>query len=191
MIDVLINYFERHIPLNEAEKEMVRREVPVQAFPKNYLLLKQGNVSKAFYFVIKGTIRLFYSTGLTEKTGFFYTENMFVSSYESFTRQVPSKHNFQALEASTLAIFTPEAIRKLLAISTKFDLLARIMMEEELAVCQSIISSFVTLNAEQRYLQFLQEQPQLVQRIPQHQIASFIGVSAETLSRIRKRISNK
>jgi CRP-like cAMP-binding protein len=191
MIDVLINYFEQYVSLTEAEKKVVRKEVAVKSFPKNVLLLREGAISRAFYFVIKGSVRLFYNTDLTEKTGFFYTENTFVSSYESFTKQVPARHNFQTMETSLLAVFTPENVQKLLSASSRFDLLARIMMEEELAVCQSIISSFVTLNAEQRYLQLLEEHPQLFQRIPQHQIATFIGVSAETLSRIRKRISTK
>ena len=116
---------------------------------------------------------------------------MFVSSYESFTKQIPSKHNLQTIEESIIAIISFEIAYKLLELFPKFDFLARIMMEEELIVCQEIISSFVTKNAENRYLKLLEENNNLLQRIPQHQLATFIGITPETLSRIRKRIYSK
>ena len=72
-----------------------------------------------------------------------------------------------------------------------FEFLARVAMEQELSMYQEMISNFVILNPEQRYAQWVNEHPKLAQRIPLHQLATFIGVAPETLSRIRKRISNK
>ena len=79
----------------------------------------------------------------------------------------------------------------MLELFPKFDFLARVMMEEELIVCQDIISSFITLNAEKRYLKLLEKNDQALQRIPQYHLATFLGVTPETLSRIRKRIHNR
>lgn len=190
MIDGLIKYFEQHILLDEKEKSFIKVNIPVKTVAKNHLLLSEGETSKDFYFIIKGSIRLFYKTDLEEKTAFFYFENMFVSSYESFTKQTPSKHSLQTIENSTIAVISFETAYKLLKLYPKFDFLARVMMEEELIVCQEIISSFITLNAEKRYIKLLEENSQLLQRVPQYHLATFLGITAETLSRIRKRITS-
>jgi len=190
MIDRLIKYLGRYVSLDEIEKRFLEENVPVRTFDKNHLLLSEGEISREFYFVLKGSIRLFYKTELEEKTAFFYFENMFVSSYESFTKQTPSKHNLQLIEASTVAIISVDLASDLLNLSPKFDFLARVIMEEELIVYQEIISSFITMNAEKRYLKLLTTNSPLLQRIPQYQLATFLGVSPETLSRIRRRIAS-
>ncbi len=191
MIETLIEFFENITPLTSEEKSTIRGELEIREVPRNTVLLNSGKVSTEFYFILKGCARLYYLAGIEEKTAFFYTENMFVSSYESFTRQIPAKHSIQVIEDSTLVVFNIESAQKLLEASPKFEMLARIMMEEEMSVYQDVISSFVTQNAEQRYESMLKEQPELLQRIPQHQIATFLGVTPETLSRIRKRIADR
>ena len=190
MIKGLIQFFEQHVELNKEETQYVMDSIPVQEIGKNTLLLAAGEISKSFYFILNGSVRMYYDVDGVEKTAFFYFENSFVSSYESFTRQVPAKHNLQTLENTTVAVISSEVAMQLVDRFPKFEFLARIMMEEELIVYQEIISSFITLNAEQRYLKLLNEQHPILQRIPQHQLATYLGVTAETLSRIRKRINN-
>lgn len=187
----LIKLFNSHLDLNEEEIQFIRDHSEIQTYPKNQVLLAEGAVSKAFYFVIKGCLRLYYLSNGEEKTAFFYAENMFVSSFLSFTKQLPSTHYIATIEASTLVRFDFRSVENYISYSPKFSMLARIMMEEELAIYQKIIASFVTMNAEQRYLAFAQEHGDLLQRIPQHHIATYLGVSPETLSRIRKRIAER
>ncbi|MCD2259507.1 Crp/Fnr family transcriptional regulator [Psychroserpens luteolus] len=191
MIDTLLKHFEHYIALNSEEKDYIKANIPVKTFNKNYLLLSENEVSNEFYFVINGLVRLYYNVGLEEKTAYFYTENTFVSSYESFTKQCKSKHNLETLEETTLAIISFEVAYKLLELFPKFEFLARIMMEEELIMCQDIIASFVTSNAENRYLNLMKRDKDLLQRIPQYHLATFLGVTPETLSRIRKRITSR
>lgn len=188
MITSLITYLEQYTSLTTEEKDYLNENIPVISLNKGHYLLSEGEVSTAFYFILEGGVRLFYRSGIEEKTAFFYFENMFVSSYESFTKQTPSKHNVQCIEPSQVAVISFEIAYKLLERFPKFEFLARIIMEEELIVCQEIISSFVTLNAEKRYLHLVESKSPLLQRIPQYQLATFLGVTPETLSRIRKRI---
>ena len=131
---------------------------------------------------------MFYTVNGSERTAFFYTENLFVSSYQSFTKQVPAQHSFQCVEDSELVVITHERAYEMLQRYPKFEILARIMMEEELILYQDIIATFITMSPEERYLNLLNTQPGLLQRIPQYHLATYIGVSPETLSRIRKRV---
>lgn len=187
----LIHKFSQYLDLTAEEITFLKENSDVQSYPKNYNLLNEGQTSQAFYFVIKGCLRLFYKSGIEEKNAFFYTENMFISSFLSFTKQIPSKHSIATIEESVLIKFDLKKVEEFMNFSPKFGTLAKIMMEEELITYQQIISSFVTKNAEERYLDFTINHSQLVQRIPQHYIATYLGVSPETLSRIRKRISKK
>ncbi len=191
MIDELIKYFESYVPLENQEKDFIRENIEVREVAKNAFLLREGEISTEFFFVFKGGIRLFYTNNTIEKTAFFYFENTFVSSYESFTKQQPAKHNLQAVEDSTVAVISFQVAYRIIELFPKFEFLARMMMEEELIVYQEIISSFVTLSVEERYIKMLKSNNQILNRIPQHQLATYLGVTAETLSRIRKRIISK
>lgn len=187
----LIETLTNRVQLSAVELDFLRKTAFIRKASKGELLLSEGEVSKAFYFIEKGCVRLFYLADGEEKTAFFYTEGMFVSSYESFTKGKPAQHNLAAVEPCEFVVFHQNDVEKYLGFSPKFEALARIMMEEELSVYQSMISSFVTMNAEERYLKLLENQPALADRIPQYQLATYLGVSAETLSRIRKRIVSK
>lgn len=88
-------------------------------------------------------------------------------------------------------MFGKSKINRLLELAPKFEVIARIATENELITCQRVIASFVTKSAEERYVDLLNTQGELFQRVPQQYIASFLGVSPETLSRIKTRVFNK
>jgi CRP-like cAMP-binding protein len=191
MIQNLVEHLNQYASLTEEEIEYLHQHLPVRVFPKGEYLLRQGEISNAFFYIVEGCVRMYYEVGEEERTAFFYTETQFVSSYESFTRQIPSKHNLQSIEDTTIVIISHEEAHKILEQFPKFELLSRVLQEEELIIYQNIIATFITLSPEQRYLKLLEEQPDLFRRIPQHYLATYIGVKAESLSRIRKRISDK
>lgn len=190
-INQFIQHLTQYIQLNADEIDKVRNLLTVRTYSKKQLLLRQGDVSNSFFFIVKGCIRMHYLVEGQEKTTFFFTENQFVSSYESFTKQKPSTHNLECVEPCEVVVITQANAFELLSFSKNFDSLARIMMEDELAMYQKIVASFITLTPEERYLDLVKNRPQLIQRIPQHQLATYLGVNAESLSRIKKRIANK
>lgn len=190
-IEPFVEYLHQLVPLSPAEVEVVRDLLPVKYFPKGHHLLREGEVSNAFFFLLQGCVRMFYLVDGQDKNTFFYQEQQFISSYESFVRQVPSPHSIQCVEDCAVVIISQQAAQQLLMHTPTFDQLSRILLEEELIVYQQMLASFITMSAEQRYQTLMQTQPDLLQRLPQYHIASYLGVNAETLSRIRRRLSDK
>ncbi len=190
-MEPFITALERRLPLTEVEVDFVRRHLPVRTFAKGDYLLRAGEVSSAFFFNQSGLVRMFYLREGEEKTAYFYEEGEFVSAYESFTRREPARMSLQAVEETVTVEIGWENAGAMLDQFPKFEALARILMEEELIICQKIIASFVTQSPVERYEQLLAEKPSIFRRVPQHQIASFIGVQPETLSRIKRRATER
>lgn len=190
-MEALIQYFNSYIPLSEEEKEGLRKHVPVRKYPKGTVLLEKGQRSTAFYFIIQGCIRLYYTVGGEEITSIFYLETQMVSSYRSFIHQEPAAHSLQCIEDVEAAEFSHQVAYQFLEEFPRFEALTRMIMEEELALYQESLASYVIHKPEQRYLHLLETQPQLIARVPQHALARLIGVTPESLSRIRKRVQKK
>lgn len=184
----LIDYY---APLDNEEIEFLREEIPVRTYLKNEFLLQEGQVCRTIFFVLKGCVRLFYNVNGVDKTAFFYTEGRFICAGESYTFGTPARENLQAVEEVELMFFEKDLLDKLLRRSSKFEVMARIATEDELLAYQRMIASFVTKNAEERYVELIANQGDLFLRVPQQYIASYLGISPETLSRIKRRILEK
>lgn len=187
----LIQHIEQYIKLEEFEKDSIYNLVNKSCFKRNETFFTEGKISREIYFVAKGCVRLFYLNEGNDKTAFFYTEGQFICAGESFTYAVPAKENYQAIEDTELYILSKDNIGRLMEISPRLEVIARIATENELIVCQNIIASFVTKSAEERYIELLANNGELFHRVPQQYIASFLGVSPETLSRIKRRVLEK
>jgi CRP-like cAMP-binding protein len=190
-MDRLIENIKLYASLSEQEIQLLRNAVDKKVFNKNEIIFTEGNVSDEIYFVTKGCVRLFYNMDGTDKTAFFYTEGQFICAGESYTFNIPASENYQAVEQTEIFVFTKSKIDVLLKEIPKFEIIARIATENELITCQKVIASFVTKSAEERYIDLLETQGELFHRVPQQYIASFLGVSPETLSRIKTRVFNK
>ncbi|MGR3808901.1 Crp/Fnr family transcriptional regulator [Jiulongibacter sp. NS-SX5] len=190
-MQTLLNQLLPYTSLSKDESDYLQKCIQKKVYKKHEIIFSAGQVSKEIYFVTKGCVRLFYLVDGQDKTAFFYTEGQFICAGESYTFGTPAVENYEALENTELYSFSKEQIDRLLHFSPKFELIARIATENELICSQKIIASFVTKSAEQRYLDLLETQGELLQRVPQQYIATYLGVSPETLSRIKQRVFQK
>lgn len=191
MIFSFISYIEKLVKLNDHEVHALKASVPVKTFKKGTILLREGEISNESYFNIKGCVRNYVLVEGEEKTTFFYTENQFITSLKSFTKRQIAGHYFECVEDCVLALFSFETEQELLRRFPKFEHLSRILLEEELSVYQEMLTSYITTSPEHRYKNLLKTRPDLINRIPQYHLATYLGVTPESLSRIRKRIVEK
>lgn len=187
----LIESINTYISLNDSELLLLQNAVEKRTYKKNDVIFTEGKISSEIYFVEKGCVRLFYNVDGNDKTAFFYTEGQFICAGESYTYNIPAIENYQVIEQTEIFVFTKKKAEKLLSEAPRLEVIARIATENELITCQKVIASFVTKSAEERYTDLLNTQGELFQRVPQQYIASFLGVSPETLSRIKRRVYKK
>ncbi|MDM1292680.1 Crp/Fnr family transcriptional regulator [Sphingobacterium sp. N143] len=183
----LIDYIKRDVVLSDADVALLQQQVEIRDYEAHSMIFESGKVSHDIYFVLEGFVRMFYWTNGTDKTAFFYPEGAFICAGKSYTQQVPALENFQAIETTKLVVLNRTRVEYLISKIPQLEIIARLAAENELMMMQDLVSSFVTKSAEERYMELLKNNKMLLQRVPQRYIASFLGVSPETLSRIKRR----
>ncbi|ULQ57691.1 Crp/Fnr family transcriptional regulator [Flavihumibacter rivuli] len=155
------------------------------------MLVREGDIARELYFVNKGVLRLFYNKEGEEVTGFLFSEGLFASSYESFLRRAPSIQSLETLEDADLLVLTSDALEKLYQDVPRINILTRKIAEQRFINAQLLLSSFIMETPEERYRKFAEQHPEILLRVPQHIIASYLGITPVSLSRIRARLSSK
>jgi CRP-like cAMP-binding protein len=191
MINSLLDNIQNLITLSQAEKDIVTSLFKEKKYKKGDYFLADGQVCKQVGFVTKGLMRYYINHDGEEKTYAFSQENQYVCNYESFLPQSPSSKIIQALEDSDVLVISYNDLQKLYANVREGERFGRIAIEAVFLQILKDINSFYTEAPEVRYERFLKNHADLQQRISQYYIASFIGVKPQSLSRIRKRISNQ
>ena len=187
----LINYFSSISPLSEAEAKAIYDSAVVKEYGKSTVLLKEGQSTKNTYFVFKGLIRQYSLIDGEEKTTAFFTENQWVISLGGLDDEKPSAFYWVCEEDCILLIGNDNSAQDLFKNHPRLESIARKIIENTFAEYQTTMMAYLTDTPEQRYLRLLESRPDLIQRIPQYQLASYIGVKPESLSRIRKRLASK
>lgn len=185
----LIDLLSRSITLTSEEEGIVRSLFVERSFNKGEYFLRAGNICNTLAFVCQGIFRYAIEEDGDDKTYNFSSEGEFVCNYESLIREIPSPKNIQAVEsAKVLAISKPNLLRFYSEVK-EGNLFGRLHMERVYAdTIRQLITQY-TETPENRYLNFLQQFPDLNQRVPQYYIASYVGIKPQSLSRIRKRLS--
>lgn len=190
MQNLLFDFISKYISLNEDEKQAIVALDIFKSVKKGTVLLKEGQYSNEGYFVLKGFIRSYYLIEGEEKTTAFYTELQGVTPNCVLSKK-PSEHYIATTEDSIIAISNPDMEIEIFEKFPKFETLCRILSEDLLAKQQIDFDEFKTSSPEKRYLNIVEKRPDLIQRVPQHQLASYLGIKPQSLSRLRARIIEK
>ncbi len=191
MEEKLIDYFSKIMPLTTEDADAIRQSIVTSSHRKGEYLLKEGEIPTACYFVLKGCVREYYIIEGEERTSNFFTEDQWIIPPGGLMVQVQSDRFFQCLEDTVLVIGNAEREQAMYQHNRKFETIARMILEQLVHERQKLQAGYVTDTPEQRYEKLIATNPDLMQRVPLYQIASYIGVKPESLSRIRKRITDK
>jgi CRP-like cAMP-binding protein len=181
-------YLSRFVTLSEAEFEQFCGQLTPKKLKRKEVLLRQGEVCKQVAFISQGCLRYFYLVDGQEHTGQFFFENSFYTDYESFLSGEPSRQNVGALEKTELLLLRKTDLYKLYEENPKFERFGRLMAEQAYLGVRKRNTDLLNLSPEDRYRELLSKRPKVMTRIPQHYIASYLGIKPQSLSRIRKRI---
>nr|WP_294908013.1 Crp/Fnr family transcriptional regulator [uncultured Lacibacter sp.] len=190
MKNILFDFIAKYVSLNDEEKDALLSLDLFHSLKKGTTLLKEGQSSKDSYFVLQGCIRTYYIIDGEEKTTAFYTE-MDAFTPHCVVNKTPSEYFISCVEDSILTISNSDMEVEMNSKFPKFELMCRKLSEQLLAKQQIDFDEFKTSSPEQRYLNLLQKRPDLIQRVPQHQLASYLGIKPQSLSRLRARILEK
>jgi len=192
MFEKIIENVTKCITLSDEEKKQFTDLLDCKAIPAKTMLLQKGEICQFEGYIHKGCIRTYYidENGF-EVTLYFAIEDWWVSDIASFHDQTPSPLCIEALEDSEIYMLTPNTKEILLTKIPKFERVFRLLVQRNLTTLQNRLINTIAKPAPERYLDFIKIYPSVPQRIPQYYIASYLGISKEFLSTIRKRLSNK
>lgn len=179
----------KYIDLSESEFAKLSSFYHIEEIQKNQMILSEGEICNFEGYILEGCFKIFYEEdNIKEHILYFAIEDWWVLDIGSFVSGAPSKLNIQALEDSKVAMITKDQKEKLYQEMPKTERLFRLMNQKALEAIQLRMISMLNKTADKRYLEFKNKYPTLEQRIPQHQIAAYLGISHEFLSKIRRKL---
>lgn len=188
MYKALLDYVSQHIRLTSDEEQEFLKYVSVRNILKKQYLLQAGDVCTVQSMVASGCLRVFFTDPEgTEHTMQFAIENWWVADLGSFLTGRPAVYHIQAIEDSVLLQLKREEMENLYAAIPKFERFFRIIVQNGFVAAQNRIISNLSEPADVRYNRFRDKYPQIDNRVPQYMVASYLGITPEFLSKIRKR----
>ena len=192
MYELFFQTLRNKVPFTEEELVIIKNHLTPKKLRKKQYLLQETDVCRFIAFVEKGALR---SYSIDEKGGEhiiqFALEGWIISDLYSFLTEEPATYTIDALEDSELVLISKSAHEELLKILPKYETWIRLQITGAYIAMQRRLTSIISLSLEERYAAFTSIYPQIVQRVPQHMIASYMGLTPETLSRVRKKMIRK
>jgi len=184
----LINHISKYIELDENSKEILKRYFKLTTHSKKEFLLKAGQVCRSLCFVEKGCLRMFFiNDKTTEQITQFAIENWWITDFFSFTDNKPSAYFIQTVEKSEILSIDSHSFEAMLKELPQMERYFRIIMQRAFAASQLRIKYMFELSKEEFYKHFCTSFPEFVQRVPQYMIASYLGLTPEYVSELRKK----
>lgn len=175
-----------YIEISDEEWIAYASKLYIQQIEKKQTILSQGEICRDVFFVVDGLLRVFFvDDQLEEKTFHFSFENTFSADYESFLKKTPSNYSIQALEDTTIILMSYEMLQDGYKSLRNGERLGRLLAEEYFFIFNDKIQAMYTLSPLERYNKLIKTFPDILQRIPQHYIASYLNISSVHLSRLK------
>lgn len=192
MYELFFESFNKKVPITSEEQAQISKYLTPKKIRKKQYLLQEGDVCKSVAFIEKGAMRVYsVDESGSEHIIQFGVEGWTISDLYSFLTREPATYNIDAIEDSELVLINKSAHEELLLTMPKFETFTRLNITGAYLAMQKRLTSISSATVEERYASLISLYPNIVQRFPQHMIASYLGLTPETLSRIRRRISTK
>ena len=192
MYDLFFQKFNEAVPLTQEEQDIIESYLTPKKLRKKQYLLQEGDLCKFIAFVEKGALRSYSVDEKGEEHIIqFALEGWLISDLYSFLTGEPAVYNIDALEDAELVLTNKSAHEELLKKLPKYETYIRLQLTGAYLAMQRRLTSIISLSLEERYTYLTELYPDIVQRVPQHMIASYMGLTPETLSRVRRRMTRK
>jgi CRP-like cAMP-binding protein len=191
MYELFFQEFSKKVPITSAEEQLIKDYLTPKRLRKKQYLLQEEDVCKVIAFVEKGALREYtVDESGNEHIIQFALEGWTISDLYSFLTGEPATYNIDALEDAELVLISKSAHEELLKKVPKYETYTRLNITGAYIAMQRRLTSIISSPLDERYANFTALYPTIVQRVPQHMIASYMGLQPETLSRIRRKMSS-
>jgi len=187
----LQSYIRKIVDFSDEEMEKIMSHFEPMNLPAGEYLVDEGLICDRIAFIVKGYLRSFYEINDQEVTTMINTKHNIVTAHTSFTLQRPSMQYIQAITDCDLLVLSHRSMQQLYDEIPRWDRLGRIINERVYGYMESRVVDYLSLSPEERYRKLVEENAKLVQNVPLRYIASMLGITPETLSRIRKKVKNR
>lgn len=183
---LFLKYLQRFIPLTEKEfQEQILPIIKLRSFEKKQTLITAGEVEDHFNFIVEGLIRKFYQKGLLQINTQISTEGQMILSQESFHSRQPSEYYIETIEISKVISIRYDDLESLYRSSQKMERLGRLIVTYSMVIKDQWQLQLVKMTSRERFLNFVTKNPELMQRVPQKFLASYLNIKPETFSRFK------
>ncbi|MGZ2369806.1 Crp/Fnr family transcriptional regulator [Ancylomarina sp. YFZ004] len=192
MTNALLTHINKFSNLSEEQSEKILSCLTLKKYQKKEYILQAGTVSEYECFITEGCMRAFVIDDKgTEHNLRFGIENSWIGDLDSFFKRKPATYNIQAIEPTSVLMIRMDKMNELMDTIPEFEHYFRIMFQHGVMSIQLRLVHELSLSAEERYSHFIEKYPHLLQRIPQKHIASYLGMTPEFLSTLRKKMNQK
>ena len=191
MREVLRKYISKYIDLPDEDFNRLVAKVEIRSFDKKQKLISEGETENYLNFVEKGLVRKYFLKGREEKVTEIVNENHLINSMVSFISGLPSIYFIEAIEATTVLSITNENLEELYISCLKLERLTRLIISESYILREKRDYDQMRLSVRERFVQFMQNNPDLLQRVPQKHLASYLNIKPETFSRMKHLLRKK